>query len=154
MTEIFEQVAAKAIADHQAAVGKVHRVVTVIGYVAGTDEQVDLSLDPPVRFIVDDAKPEHGVLHDTGTHLDPYWDLTPCNPADPQIAHLRSMYTYGPSYDLKTGEKEVTWGCIPESQIPNQRLRKRLYYKWQEFRYAVSIFWRKNTFLKRLRRAV
>lgn len=116
MTDIFDEVADKAIADHAAALGKVHLCRFVVGF-DSDDEQVELYLNPPVRVLVEPMEPDNGILHDTRTHLDPYWDLEPVKPVDPRIAHLRSIYTYGPSYNLATGQLETERDMIwPERQ--------------------------------------
>jgi hypothetical protein len=104
---IYEEVERKVVADHEAVMGKVCLCRYIIGYVGDSDDQTEIALDPPVLVVVDGpSKPEHGLFHDTGDHMDPYWDVTPIEPVDPRVANVRSCFSHGPSYDLNTGEME------------------------------------------------
>lgn len=123
MDQVLE---ARVRRDHLAAVGKIHKCNYLVGYVG--DDQVEVMLDPPILVTVD--KETSGLMHDTGTHLDPYWDITPVVP-DKRIAHLRSLFTYGPSYYRETGEVELGETCIWPAELTI----------WQRFILWCRRFW-------------
>jgi hypothetical protein len=117
---------ARVIQDHLAAVGKLHYCNYVVGY--SGDDQIEVTLNPPILVMVD--KEASGLMHDTGTHLDPYWDITPVV-ADKRIAHLRSFFTYGPCYYRETGELEKGETCIWPANLT----------VWQRFILWCRSFW-------------
>ena len=123
-TEIADQVREKVVADHVAAMGRVHWCRFVIGYVDDSDEQTEIDLNPPVLVVVDGpSSPDQGLFHDTGTHMDPYWDISFIKPVDPRVVHLRSCYTYGPSYSMETGEVELRDKVRPTIWLTSARER-------------------------------
>ena len=103
-TLAIDELEARVLQDHANAVGKVHLCNFVSGYLEDTDDSIDVFLDPPLLVKVDPD--DNGVLHNNDTHLDPYWDVTPVDPKDPRISKLRSMWTYGPSYEIPSGKPD------------------------------------------------
>lgn len=66
------------------------------------DNNVTVSLDPPVAFRL-----THGSLeHTCDGWFDPIYDIEPVDPADPQLAPYRSFWCYGISYHKQTGKIE------------------------------------------------
>ena len=128
----YTELEKRVIADHAAVAKRLCLCRYVIGYIEDTDEQTDLDLDPPILVTVDELlNPNQGLLHNTGTHLDPYWDITPYGEPDPRIAHLRSLFTYGLSYNLETGERDKQDNIQPCCWLaPIQALPKRSWWSW------------------------
>ena len=127
------------IAEHRVAVGRRHHCTYVVGYVDDSDDQKEVFLDPPAVVIVEPQEVA-SLLHFNGRHLDPYWDV---RSNDPRLKNLRSMWTHGHSYDLKTGKRERG----PIIQLPLTRWEKlgRWWNQIDEYRqdYLIerSLFW-------------
>lgn len=86
-------------ADHSAAVGRRFLAKHVMGY--DGDDQVDVNCDPPAVVVIE--RDASGLDHAVDDWLDPYWNVTS---SDPRLSHLRSLYIYGPSYNVETGERD------------------------------------------------
>lgn len=118
-------------ADYEAIRGKVILVRDLTAYVGDTDNQQDFHFDPPIAVLVDNDIDEDSLLHDTGTHLDPYWDVTVVvTHPDLPPEGVRSPFVYGHSYDLKTGLRDGTTPYVMQPE-PTQDQIERLKREWE-----------------------
>jgi len=88
--------------DYAAVYGRPILVSQFTGY-NKDDNSVDFNLDPPLLARVTDT-PELDLFHFAGDGwIDPYWNLERLE-AREELYKIRSLWTFGPSYNLKTGE--------------------------------------------------
>lgn len=94
----------EARAEYEALRGRVVLVSEVCCYTE-QDDSADVPLDPPVAFRVVGTRAED-TAHWNDDWLDPYLDVEPVDPADPQLAGLRSFWIDGTSINPTTGERQ------------------------------------------------
>ena len=100
-----DELHAKADQDHAQALGRVLLAKVVSGY--RDDECIDVICDPPARLRVA-ATPRLDLHHWTcDGWLDPYWNVELVEP-HPALAGMTSLWTFGPSYNITTGEIQGT----------------------------------------------
>jgi hypothetical protein len=90
---------ARAQADYDAVVGKTIEIHQITGY-DERDNSVEVD-GVSIQVRVDSTDPSN-LRHWCDEYLDPYWDVTPIGD-HPQLAGLRSLWTYGPSYKVVEG---------------------------------------------------
>lgn len=93
---------ARAQADFLEAVGTVIEVSWVYGY-NDRDDSVEVRCTPPAKVRVLPT-PDEDLQHWVDGHLDPYWNVEPAEP-DERLDGLRSLWTFGPSYNNTGGVK-------------------------------------------------
>ena len=98
-----------ALADFAKAQGNLFNVDWVYGYVG--DDSHDVRCDPPAVVRIDPTG-QDSILHWCDEWLDPYWDVTILDSVgqpleNGTLAGLRSTWIHGPSYNLKTGERDA-----------------------------------------------
>ena len=130
MTLTVKGIEAKVVEEHAVAAGKLHWCNYVVGYVGNSDDTTEVFLNPPALVII--SKDDYGLLHNTGTHIDPYWDLSQAIP-DERLDNLRSIFTFGPSYHLESGELEEGEKCIWPAELTYWQ---RVVWYW------TKIYWR------------
>lgn len=100
--ELRAEAEKRALRDFNAAAGKEITVRSITGY----NEQGD-SVDVDgvsIRVRVDNTT--SSLAHWVDEFLDPYWVVTPIGEY-PELAGLRSFWTYGPSYRVIDGRVEA-----------------------------------------------
>lgn len=86
----------KALADYRAALGTIITVKMITGY-NDSDDSIDIDgIDARVRVV---ETPEDDLYHWVDEYLDPYWNVELVEPIA-EVAGLRSLWTFGPSYRL------------------------------------------------------
>lgn len=95
-----EEAKAKVLADYEAMLGKEIFVSELTGY--KDDAQEDFILNPPVKCRVTKTN-RTDLLHDCDHWMDPYWNLELVEP-DPRLEGYTSLWMYGTSYNVTTGE--------------------------------------------------
>jgi hypothetical protein len=95
-------------------------------YVGDTDQHVALVFDPPVEFRLSQIRTAasltptdaafRGLQNVCDDWLDPYMDVEPIDPSDPQVSRYRSFYCYGTSYHLRNGS--IQPGDVVEVRAP------------------------------------
>lgn len=88
--------------DYAAVLGRPILVSQFTGY-NKDDNSVDFNLDPPLLARVTETR-EQDLFHFAGEGwIDPYWDLERLEVRD-ELYKIRTLWMFGPSYNLKTGE--------------------------------------------------
>lgn len=96
----------KAILDHMGAVGTIIRPEWIYGYEGDTDNSIDIHANGRVAVRVEPCGFPDDIRHWNDDWLDPYWDVAIVDDPDGICANVRSPWTFGPSYNVKTGEQE------------------------------------------------
>jgi hypothetical protein len=122
MTE--EELEAKALADHAAVAGKLIRVRWVYGY-DDRDDLEDIWCDPPALCRVDPViANERQLKRWIDEWIDPRWDLSLVEP-HPELKGIRSLWMYGPSYNVETGGCDRgEWELYEPGPAEQIRIRK------------------------------
>jgi hypothetical protein len=98
----------QVVRDYLAHEGKTLFIHNFTAFVGDSDEQVDLCLHKPVAVRLDPNQANSSLFNWRDDWIDPYWDVTILDNKHPELPKqgVRSAYTYGPSYNRKTGEVE------------------------------------------------
>ena len=87
----------KALADYNIALGSVITVESFTGYIG--DDSIDVLKPMTCRVI---ETPESDLLHWNDEWLDPYWNVEPVGELPEEAKGMRSMWVFGPSYQVVT----------------------------------------------------
>ena len=114
--ELRAEAERRALEDFNAVVGKELTVRMVSGY-NENDDSVDVD-GIPIRVTVDNTS--FSLDHWVDEYLDPYWDVTPVGEY-PELAGLRSFWTFGPSYRVVDGRVEAVDNnqSVAHVEVPN-----------------------------------
>lgn len=111
-----------ALSQYDEALGKVFYVGEINGW-DDEDDSVCRYMNPPLPVIVEDTD-EHSVIRwSDDKWLDPYWNVRPLHPGDNRLRGVRSLWVYGPSHNVVTGE--VDWGKLRPETEDERRARIR-----------------------------
>ncbi len=94
--------------EHAGHAGKILLVSRLTAYLGDTDDQGEFSFDPPIRVRVEPEADKTAITHQVDDWIDPYWDVEIVETNHPQLPKegLRSAWIFGPSINVKTGERE------------------------------------------------
>lgn len=100
ITKAEEEAETKALERYRSLVGKVVEIEWVQGYIG--DDSGDFKCDPPAKVKIVETDKD-SILHWNDEWLDPYYDVELVEP-HPKLAEARSLWIYGESYNLISGE--------------------------------------------------
>ena len=120
---------ARALEDYRRAAGRLFLVFNITAYgdpdaaVTAVDpyESGDVAIPDGQRVVVRPGAPDDQLCRWANEWIDPYWDLDPADPGDiaEELTGTGSWWTYGPSYNARTGEVQGLDNLV-EAPEPDQ----------------------------------